>query len=424
MLGVRVLEVLGSMLKARYAIAAAAVLFSTAVVANTGAQGPPQQPPAAPAPAPQTPAGQQPPPGRGRGPGTFPAQQRPPGDPAVIARGKGLYEVTCALCHGIDLRGGQLGDVNLLRSQVVLTDKAGEQILPIVRGARADKGMPPIPMSDEDVKAVAEYIHSIVALSPRQGMPPPPGSPPELNVLVGDATAGQAYFAAKCSNCHSATGDLQGIATRIPDPKALQNYWVSGGAAGGRGGRGGGRGAGGADQPGEGPRRVEHGEQEHEVGAGPPEQLELSRVDDELLGEDRHGHGRPDGPQVVHGAAEPVRLAQDGDRGGAAGRVGACAGHRVVVRRDRAGRGRRALHLGDQMEAGRREGGQHAPGLRRVVERASEPVRAEDLQLRAHVPEPACRDPGDDRFPLAARAGRRGSLRDGHAGDPARAGPG
>jgi cytochrome c oxidase cbb3-type subunit 3 len=228
------------MLKARYAIAAAAVLFSTAVGTPTGAQQPPP-----PAPAAQTPPGQ-PPAGRGRGPGTFPAQQRPPGDPAVIARGKGLYEVTCALCHGIDLRGGQLGGVNLLRSQVVLTDKAGEQILPIVRGARADKGMPPIPMEDADVKAVAEYIHSIVALSPRQGMPPPPGSPPELNVLVGDATAGQAYFATKCSSCHSPTGDMQGIATRIPDPKALQNLWVSGGAAGGRGGRGGGgRGAGG-----------------------------------------------------------------------------------------------------------------------------------------------------------------------------------
>jgi cytochrome c oxidase cbb3-type subunit 3 len=55
-------------------------------------------------------------------------------------------------------------------------------------------------------------------------------------VLVGDAAAGQAYFAAKCGACHSATGDLQGIATRIPDPKALQNSWVSGGGGGRRGG--------------------------------------------------------------------------------------------------------------------------------------------------------------------------------------------
>jgi cytochrome c oxidase cbb3-type subunit 3 len=48
-------------------------------------------------------------------------------------------------------------------------------------------------------------------------------------VLVGDARAGQAYFDAKCNGCHPPTGDLKGIATRIPDPKALQNRWVAGG---------------------------------------------------------------------------------------------------------------------------------------------------------------------------------------------------
>jgi cytochrome c oxidase cbb3-type subunit 3 len=46
---------------------------------------------------------------------------------------------------------------------------------------------------------------------------------------VGDASAGQAYFAAQCGSCHSPAGDLQGIATRITDPKALQTTWVSGG---------------------------------------------------------------------------------------------------------------------------------------------------------------------------------------------------
>jgi len=134
---------------------------------------------------------------------------------------------------------------------VTLTDKAGEQIGPIIRGARADKGMPPIEMSDADIVAVAEYIHSMLALSPRQGMPPPGEEPVVLNILVGDAAAGQQYFAAKCSTCHSTTGDLQGIATRVPDPKTLQNLWVSGGAAGGRG-----RGAGGGAAGGANPRAI------------------------------------------------------------------------------------------------------------------------------------------------------------------------
>jgi cytochrome c oxidase cbb3-type subunit 3 len=69
-------------------------------------------------------------------------------------------------------------------------------------------------------------------------MPPPGEEPIVLNILVGNATAGEKYFAAKCTTCHSTSGDLQGIAARVTDPKTLQNLWVSGGAAAGRGGRG------------------------------------------------------------------------------------------------------------------------------------------------------------------------------------------
>jgi len=53
-----------------------------------------------------------------------------------------------------------------------------------------------------------------------------------LNVLVGDIEAGRVYFTAKCSSCHSVTADLKGIGGRVPDPKALQNLWVSGGRFG------------------------------------------------------------------------------------------------------------------------------------------------------------------------------------------------
>jgi cytochrome c oxidase cbb3-type subunit 3 len=164
---------------------------------------------------------------------TFPAQQRPPGDPALIARGKTLYSISCQGCHGADLRGGDLGGPNLLRSQVVLSDQDGELILPIVLGAREAAGMPAIGMTADDVKAAATYIHSVVATAKGQGAPPDVGIAP-TTVLVGDAAAGQQYFAAKCISCHSVTGDLQGIATRYPDAKLLQNRWVAGGG-GGRG---------------------------------------------------------------------------------------------------------------------------------------------------------------------------------------------
>jgi cytochrome c oxidase cbb3-type subunit 3 len=212
---------------------------STVVLAHA-AQTPQQPPPPTPpqqAPPAQPPAGGRQGAGRGQGqqqPATFPAQQRPPGDPALIERGQSVYSATCTACHGADLRGGQLGGPNLLRSLVVLNDQQGELITPIVRGSRAERGMPPLPLSDDDVRAVAEYIHSVLATSGRQGGPPGIAAPAP-DIVVGDATAGRTYFAAKCGSCHSPTGDLQGIATRIPDPKTLQTAWVSGGTVGGRG---------------------------------------------------------------------------------------------------------------------------------------------------------------------------------------------
>jgi cytochrome c oxidase cbb3-type subunit 3 len=171
----------------------------------------------------------------GRGVGGFvPGQKRAPEDPAQIARGKTLYGVSCTGCHGADLRGGDMGGPNLLRSQVALSDRDGELIVPIIQGSRRDAGMPAIPMSPEDQKAVAAFVRSVMETIGRQGMPPSIGQAVP-SVLVGDASAGHKYFDAKCAACHSATGDLQGIATRISDPKVLQNTWVSGGGGGRRG---------------------------------------------------------------------------------------------------------------------------------------------------------------------------------------------
>jgi len=198
-------------------LTAAAGLFALTVVVTLSAQGggPPQ--------------------GRG-GPPPFPAQQRPPGDPALIMRGNGLYGVHCRACHGNDLRGGDQGGPNLLRSDTVLNDQAGELISPIVLNGQ--QAMPPIRVSAEDVRAIAEYIHSVAATMRGQGNPPP-GAPPVLNVLVGDAAAGEAYFKTQCGSCHSGTRSLQGIASRLPDPTALQNFWISAGGELARGGRGG-----------------------------------------------------------------------------------------------------------------------------------------------------------------------------------------
>ena len=133
-----------------------------------------------------------------------------------------------------DLRGG--AGTNLLRSGTALNDQHGE----LVAKAVADHN-PKINLMEIDSIAVAEYIHGILATTGGQGSPP--GRNPvglQLNILVGDAKAGEAYFAKGCAGCHSVTGDLKGFAAKFDDPRALQNAWVAGSrnTFGGRGGGG------------------------------------------------------------------------------------------------------------------------------------------------------------------------------------------
>jgi cytochrome c oxidase cbb3-type subunit 3 len=156
---------------------------------------------------------------------TFPAQQRalPPSE--VIERGDGLYQVNCMACHGADLRGGDQGGPNLLRSTVVLNDVDGEVIGQVIRNGM--NRMPMITTLDEEgIRAVAGYIHSIVATAQGQGAPPRVEY--DLDIVVGDARRGERVFSRECADCHSVTRDLDGIAAEIDDPVDLQNAWLAG----------------------------------------------------------------------------------------------------------------------------------------------------------------------------------------------------
>jgi cytochrome c oxidase cbb3-type subunit 3 len=170
----------------------------------------------APAPAPAKPVGRRPP--------AYP--DRPPGDPAMIARGKSLFGLQCTFCHGADARGGS-GGPNLLRAELVLNDKDGELIGPVIRNGR--EGMPKMDLSPSQIADVAAFIHSFkVGGYDISRMTP-------LTIVVGDAKAGEAYFGAKCGSCHSVSGDLKGIGARMPDPKTLQQSWLIPGAGRGEG---------------------------------------------------------------------------------------------------------------------------------------------------------------------------------------------
>jgi cytochrome c oxidase cbb3-type subunit 3 len=154
--------------------------------------------------------------------------QRPPADPAAVARGKATFGVHCSFCHGSDARGGE-GGPNLIRSELVLNDKDGEKIAPVVQNGRPDRGMPKFDLSAASISDIATYIHSFKVggydISRQQ----------PVSILVGDAKAGETYFNAKCASCHSVTGDLKGLGAKFADPKVLQQTWLAPGGAGRRG---------------------------------------------------------------------------------------------------------------------------------------------------------------------------------------------
>ncbi|MCB1021427.1 MAG: c-type cytochrome [Bryobacterales bacterium] len=169
------------------------------------------------------------PPRRGPRPPEFPAQQRELADEATITRGEQIYTANCRFCHGADLRGGDSGGPNLLRSKLVFNDKEGELIGPVViQGSNTPGGgmMPPIPMPPADIKALAGYLHKVQSTMRGQGNPPE-GGEKELNVLVGDVNAGKDYFASTCASCHKAS-DMKGLSAKFPEAMDLQNYWVRG----------------------------------------------------------------------------------------------------------------------------------------------------------------------------------------------------
>jgi cytochrome c oxidase cbb3-type subunit 3 len=152
--------------------------------------------------------------------------ERPPAPPEQIAHGQVLFRSNCSFCHGSDARGGEKGP-NLVRDVVVLRDQNGETITPIVQNGIPASGMPKFALSASDITAIAAWLHS-QPLSDR-------GTPSALDILVGDAKQGAAYFngAGRCTQCHSTTGDLAGIGGKY-EPKTIQNLIVSGGGGGGR----------------------------------------------------------------------------------------------------------------------------------------------------------------------------------------------
>jgi len=78
-------------------------------------------------------------------------------DPA-IERGHKQFQQSCGFCHGPDATGARGPD--LVRSPLVAHDVKGDKIGEVIRLGRPDKGMPAMPVTDQQVLDIAAYLHA------------------------------------------------------------------------------------------------------------------------------------------------------------------------------------------------------------------------------------------------------------------------
>ena len=142
-----------------------------------------------------------------------------PPDPDAVDRGQKLFVSSCGFCHGTNAQGGNSGP-DLVRSVLVLHDEGtGKTIAPVILNGRPAQGMPKFPLSDAQIKDLAAFFLSrSQATANRMEYK-------ILNIVTGDPKAGEVYFQAHCSTCHSGTGDLAHIAGKF-EPVALQGRFL------------------------------------------------------------------------------------------------------------------------------------------------------------------------------------------------------
>jgi cytochrome c oxidase cbb3-type subunit 3 len=170
--------------------------------------------------------------GQRGGPPQSTAAQRPPQTVTPqtysadqVRLGQTRFASRCALCHAADTFGSDTGP-DLSRSRLVAEDVRGDKIGPLVRAGRVDKGMPPVDLNDTDLEAVVAFIHTQKTKMEAQG-----GGRRSVEVgqlTSGNAEAGQKYFTANCAQCHSPTGDLRGVGSRVIGLPLLQRMLYPG----------------------------------------------------------------------------------------------------------------------------------------------------------------------------------------------------
>ncbi len=142
-------------------------------------------------------------------------------DQAAADRGAKLYSTNCARCHGDDARGTPNGP-DMTRSEAVLHDRReslhGKELGPLLYTLPGHS----YHFSDAQLNDLSNFLDFQIGKVLRSGYNDQP-----QDLLSGNAKAGEAYFngAGTCTQCHSPTGNLKGVASKYT-VAALQQKWI------------------------------------------------------------------------------------------------------------------------------------------------------------------------------------------------------
>ena len=131
----------------------------------------------------------------------------------LIEGGKTLFQQQCAFCHGRDAAGGETGP-SLVDSELVKRDKAGTELAGVIHEGRPEKGMPKFDLAGNAMDGLVAFIHTLEAGNAtngkRRGVVP-------ADLQTGNVALGRKYFEGQggCATCHSPTGDLAHVGTRL-----------------------------------------------------------------------------------------------------------------------------------------------------------------------------------------------------------------
>jgi ubiquinol-cytochrome c reductase cytochrome c subunit len=128
------------------------------------------------------------------------AQQQPSDSPALLARGRELYQTACASCHGSDPAGASyyprvpsLADTGGAAA-VDWAVRTGRMPWKDNKGPAIERGEPRF--NEEDIRALAVYVGAAVG----------DAQIPQVDPALGDLRRGRELYGQACAACHGMNG--------------------------------------------------------------------------------------------------------------------------------------------------------------------------------------------------------------------------